>query len=460
MPKPSDRDAGKERKQPSGAFPWILLGAGAGALALLIAGAAAVIVIVVIFKSRPGNGEQDNDDGPDAVLAVPAPKFPDRLILPAATQFPLRDSHEAIISLHFAGPETHQVLVQSAKQVEFPKPVGKETRYDRYDLKTGKRLSTLFQNFNPSLGDISLSPDGTCLAIVTINAPEPDHVSLWLLSPNREIVAKFTPEVAAPRKDAQGLVRIALLDNDRLLVVEGNGTRSLWSLSERRRSYRVEAQLDGGPDVNLKVVYAGYGPKNFVVSGDRKLLAIQRGPGFDVIDTETGQAIKRLDTLEPIGSLGVFGVGFRANNQELIASCHGETFKKSLLARWDVQTGAVKSHIELKHQHVHRPQAWGDNHLLLWGPKGAVLVDLKQSEYVRQLKFAPPGFGPDSCATVSSDGRLWFPSTHQDKGAARFLTAIDAPAEKDFQAATPVNAITKLAEWHLTPDGIETQARQ
>lgn len=393
---------------------------------------------------------------------MPAPKFPDNLIKAGFIQIPLPQSHQAH-RLFFPSASPGQIVIFSKLHFQGVREVkGDEFRFDRYDLKSGENLSRSFMKpmGNP---DFAVSPDGTHLAAV--DSPFTSKVALRSLTKNQEIVAGLDLENPSSNRPGgrNGLARIALLSNDRLLAVHDDGARALWNLPERRTIYRIAPP--GGQELKTEMIDRQ--ARNHAISPDGKWLALHRGSGFDLIATESGAAVKHLADSDAAGGFAeVWATAFRGDGRELIA-CYDARLelgnfakRETRFQRWDVETGTVRSKVKIpsKVSMQYSLCYWGDNYALFGNPvhTEGMLMDLKKGQYVRHLKVHGPPYG---CAETGPDGRLWFVANHESNTPPYYLTGLEIPADSDFQVASPVQSGTALSQWFLTPDGIEKQPR-
>jgi hypothetical protein len=324
------------------------------------------------------------------------------------------------------------------------------------------------------LGDVSVSPDGTRLALVKNKLA--NEVAVWSFPDNKEIVDNFNIDGSAIRGEFKpGRILISLLDNDRLFVAHVNGTRSLFNLKERKEIYSVPLTPNPGERLSLTTDKFKRLPVDHALSPDRKLLAFRRGSGFQLISTANGRTVRKVKDSKAGGGLDVvWTVAFRPDGQELVAYYQafpekGKLFKTNppCLKRWEVKTGKEIKTLSLpgKYTFQKRLSWWGHDYFVVWNDQlteGAV-VNFHTGQYLRHLKTHPPG----CCSDASPDQRLWVVTTHHPtpffgpaETPAIYLTGIEAPTEKDFQGFTEqTNAFSHLPEWHLTPDGIEDQRR-
>jgi hypothetical protein len=385
---PRRRKGRPERKQGGrSVLLWVFLGVG-----LFLAGGAGVGLWLLLRGSGSGGG----DDTPRQI-ALNVPSRPIKAIL-------------------FSDPKNHQAVVYS----EDHRPTGMKNIFDRYDLKTGKKLS---RNIIPCKfipGNMVLSPDGTHLAISII-----DKINVWSLTEGKEVMTDLNPAMATALQKIivwKNPALLAFLDNKRLFVVHEGGGRSLWQIPEKKELYSLPAE---NPD-KLRVHHVHphtFQNDSIALSPDRTLVAVFNHDGYDLFDTATGKLVRKTAGLKPQSEIRFLsGTGFSPDGKQLACFATVFTppaFEKPTLVRWDVQTGAVLGKSELPPTLRLGTINWVRPRCLLilnHGLDGAHVIDPEQGKVVRKLGLQVPGrLGPNSW-----DGRLWY----ANGGDEAFLSAL------------------------------------
>jgi hypothetical protein len=429
--------------------PWVIGFSIGGALVLAGAGVALWLIL-------SGKGDEDGSE-----LTRPKPAlFPDKVIKPASRQIPLEGQDTQIKRILLAAPETNQAVLHY--QI-----VGNKVthRFDRYDLKTGKKLSSLEVPDLVLPHSMALSPDGTRLAIQGNSLIS--KVSVWSLPDDngkgKRLVPDFNTEGSAVKTEVPNSHQwMEFLDSGRLLVVHERGTRTLWEVPGGKEVYSLKRPA-GVPRLTHLDAFSKL-PRDLALSPDRKTLALCNDDGFDFYDTATGKLLRKTPGLKAQGQLGnVWGTAFSPDGSQLVAFLgqyrRGPGIADHFLMRWEVKTGNKVSEAPLAWQvSVSSGLSWWtQGQLLVWNGimNQPLLVDLDQGKYVRQFKLH--GYG--RMAPAVPGGLLWYASPQERLGKP-FLTGVAAPSAEDLKApAKANNPQTGVGQWFLTPDGIENQER-
>ncbi len=258
---------------------------------------------------------------------------------------------------------------------------------DRYQLSTGKRISTIEIPFHSEM--VGLSPDGTRLVTRSSSG---DRLDVWDAATEKHVVG-FRPYSKLANYD-RAVTAIAFLDSTRLLTLSYRNTLVLWSLPDCKPIYRME-----------KVNRPGISPGG-------KYLQLAVGDKIRFFETATGA---------PAGDLTA---GWQAT-----FACHPDgvrfaavvsDYVDSKCVEWDLTTGEQTAEGLI-------PSAWLGS--LQWAGEGYLLFDNRYLYDLKQQKVAwrykrghLTSHSPDS-----PDGRHWYLSQRAAFDPAVTLFAQELP---------------------------------
>lgn len=334
---------------------------------------------------------------------------------------------------------------------------GKTHYFACFDVPAGKRSS---HTELPNLGvlqQMSLSPDGSRLAVVEMmsgQGPE-SAITIWSLPEGQVLLSRWKPY---PGPNSLGVLKkIIFLDANRLLTITTGKQMTLWDLSGEA-VYSIEHKIPGRLDILVEDPHTRQ-PNNFALSADRGSLALFNGSGFDVMDTATGEARGKTGDLVGRGA-SVHGVALDRHAGRL--AVYLWVLEKGTLEDrvvvWNLKTNqqAGSFPIRVKKQTTGRVGGWsgnalswwGQDHLLLWGGNNnALVLDAATGQPLREL--AAPQHG--RCGFDDPDGRLWYDVSLHKKAKA-YLCAVDFPRE-DLQGDAGLDG-EYYKRWWLTDNGI------
>jgi len=401
------------RESGSALVLWLSLGGGA----LVLVGIAVTLLLVL----GPGSGDSSApSDGliPAGFLGKKSQDTgqdgPRKIALDAAS--------EQIRLVLFAAPQARQAVVYSEVRGTVFKNV-----FERYDLATGKKLGTTEIPSPGFLESMSLSPDGTHLAVSF-----GDKIAVWSLAQDREIVGDLVPNGASavrsqfqpgPEQIIHGKAALlGLLDNERLLTVHVGGGRTLWQAKDKKEIYSFPSE--GGPKrINHLVDIISRRIETLALSPDRSTVAVFNGQSYNLFDTKSGKLLRKTAGLKTQGNFfSVQATAFSPDNKQLACRCLASfagPAPQDALVRWAVATGAEAGRIVFSDRVSPGSLDWWAADLVLISRRiEGTIVDLKKGRLVQHLDLRDGQFG-----WGSADGRLWYAN-----GAPKaFLTGL-APA--------------------------------
>jgi predicted Zn finger-like uncharacterized protein len=466
---PRRRGSEPQDRPQSNAMLWILLASGGGVL--LLAG----IVITIILVARSSNEEPPpfvppgpvaqqmppinfpnlNGPGPGGQLPVfpnpgqkpfeqeKPPRQAPALLKTASTRFAIDPQDNHIDDVFFA-PQAGQVGCYHWDGKNFS-----NKRLALYDMKTGQRMSLFEFGKDGATGHVELNADATRIARMQTGIGQGNALSIWSLPDGKPLFEKWKPY---PKQE---LIWFAFLDRDRLLTMARSGQYDLFNMTQRQTIYsKPPAQ---GATRIVEYDYFARRPKNFAISLDRKVLALSNKNGFDLIDTATGNVLRRTPALDVVGKVGnEWSLAFSPDGKHLAAKLNlfvaGNKQQEYVLV-WEVASGQQRAMFPLvQNLSFAGPLVW-------WGPKHLVLCNSNWTE--GQLFSLADGQvwrvcergGLGKLAGGSPDGRLWCATAVTGFKRAE-IGAVELPVDQLQQLPA---AGQQPPRWYIRPDGISTK---
>jgi hypothetical protein len=440
----------RRRKEPppqaSSALPWIIGGVIVGVV-LLLCVPAGILGLYLIGRAQPVL-EKAEAFPFDAGNPVEAVINKDNLVKEPALKFALDAKANSTVRDIVFPAQGPGVGVLSWEAGANLKKV-----FDYYDSKQGKRQARIELPDDGTV--INLSPKGTRFLL-----QHALQVSIWSLPEGQTLAANWKVYDALPKAKGQiipaFLTYANFIDEDRLLTVGQAGNFELWDVAKKQLLYSIPP----APKRFLVLSVNGFSrsPKDFALSTDRRVLALDNRDGFDFVDTQTGNTLGKTASLAPQGKIGnVWSVSF--NNAGTMLACrhsiHTGGQLKEFLTVWEAPTGVKKWQYPIEpNSQLTGPIAWaGANHLILWDGnifKGSVF-NLNDGRFVRILDKAIA----DRFARSAPDGRIWGACGGQNRNAPAQMTAVDFPEQDLVQRPAPPNNNPDLApRWNFGPNGI------
>ncbi len=265
---------------------------------------------------------------------------------------------------------------------------GKTHIFELFDVPGGKRLSRTELTNVAVPQQMSLSPDGTRLAVAEMlagGAGFESAITIWSLADGRVVQSRWKPN---PGPDIFGtLAWMTFLDANRLLTLTTGKKLALWNIPGQA-VYTVDLKVPGRFDTLMSDPYTKQ-PQNFALSADRGSLALFNGVGFNIVDTSTGQVRTRTGSFVGQGS-SVHGLALDANASRLAVYLWvpGPRGIDDQVVVWDLkanqQLGSFP--IRVQKQNTAGMFNWGGNALQLVGPRASVALG-------RQRQCPDPGSG-------------------------------------------------------------------
>jgi hypothetical protein len=456
----------RARANESGSPVWLWpVVIGAAVLFVIVFGASLLVVLKgtapapqggVIGQVAPPPMENLNNAAPPVKRAVIAPRGkqavvvppidPADIVQPAKTRVRLDVKDSEVRGVILNGPSSTRAAIHSWN---LSAPGGMKQVYDIHDPAAPGRLCRIeFADLRPKQMD--LSADGTRLAVLS-SSTEP-KVTVWSLPDGKVIVSEFQPyPKETDFRKRRDLIWISLLGPDRLLTICRQGQFDLWSLGDRKNVYSVPPPV---PNVFLNVNGFGSSATNFMLSPDRKTLALFNKDGFNLHDTESGKLLSKTARLSDEGTLlNFWGVAFSPDGKAL--ACYyfmnhkGKT-QVGALARWSVPDGKRLS-LALLPADI----KWGGG-MTWWGPNHVVLWDgnLFKGQLVEVARGAPGRvFEAKTTAKFvahSQDGRVWCTTGELRQGPA-FLSSFELPQQDLTRFPLETNPDRR---WFVTPGAL------
>lgn len=263
----------------------------------------------------------------------------------------------------------------------------KPTWADRYQLSTGKRISTIEIPFHSEM--LGLSPDGTRLITRSSSG---DRLDVWDAVTEKHVVG-FRPYSKLANYD-RAVTAVAFLDSTRLLTLSYRNTLVLWSLPDCKPIYRME-----------KVNRPGISPGG-------KYLQLAVGDKIRFFETATGA---------PAGDLTAgWQATFACHTDGVRFAAVVSDYVESKCVEWDLTTGEQTAEGLI-------PSAWIGS--LQWAGEGYLLFDNRYLYDTKQQKIAWR-FKRGHCtshAPDSPDGRHWYLSQRAAFDPAVTLFAQELP---------------------------------
>jgi hypothetical protein len=385
----------------------------------------------------PGFGAGPGGNGPGN---PPKPKV--EIVGAAAPRIQLECKDSEVREILFSNAKTNQAAVYS----ETEKGVH---RVDRYDLGTKLNVAG-FELIDPKpTGERkSLSPEGSLFAYEDTK----DFVAICSAVDGRQI-ARRKPyekkEKPVANEHEALLARMEFVAEDRLVTVDQAGGLDLWSMPDFEPIQHVAARTKSS------FVNSQWG---LAFSFDRKVLAVFNGEGFDLVNTATGDLIRKTGPLPEGGTIkSVCGVAFSADGSRLAALLGVQPEKgepQAIEARYEVTTGKCAGTANLglfaaMESNFPNVAWWGPKHLLAWGKtrNQAHVAEAETGKGLRRIELGTKD-QVGRFAAVSPDNRLWYAAAGTTPGTA-YLAAVEVP--EDELRAGAENVDEPLL---LTADGI------
>jgi WD40 repeat protein len=385
------------------------------------------------FGGGPGGNGQGNP-----------PKMKLENVRPAVPRILLDCKDSEIRAIFFTNSKTNQAAVYSQTED------GKH-HVSRYDLG-GNFIIPSFELIDPKpTGERkSLSPEGSLFAyedakgfVVICSAADGKKISSRMPYEKQEKEDPFANEHEAL------LARVEFIAEDRLLTVNQAGGLDLWSMPDFAPIHHVAARTKSS------FVSSQWG---LAFSFDRKVLAVYNAGGYDLIDTGSGELLRKTGPLPGDGTVKeACGVAFSADGSRLAAcfavtGANGET--QAVLATYDVASGncvRVTTGANFNALGATTPSVawWGDKHLLVWGEtrNQARVVDAETGKVLRRFDLGTRD-QTGRFAALSPDNRLWYAAGLTAFQIA-YLAGVEVP-EDELQAGKNQPEEPLL----LTADGI------
>ncbi len=339
---------------------------------------------------------------------------------------------------------------------------GKTYVFECFDIPGRKRLSRTELTGVAVPQQMSLSPDGSLLAVAELVSGRgfESAITIWSLADGKVLTSRWKP-YPAPNPSAV-LSKLTFLDANRLLTISTNKQITLWNLSGQP-TYAIEHKIPGLFSTLLEDPYTKQ-PGNFALSPDRGSIALFNGVGFEVLETSTGKIRVRTGNFVGQGS-SLKGVALNSDASRLAVYLWvpaGPQKLEDYLVIWDLKTNQQIGNFPIRVQKQNTSGMfsyggnalswWGDDHLLLWGGNGnALVVKATTGQPLRELEGPFYGrFGFDD-----PDGRLWYDTSLKGQAKA-FLCAVDFPEEEVQKNQDLDGPYYKL--WWLTENGVSAQA--
>jgi hypothetical protein len=346
-------------------------------------------------------------------------------------------------TIFFTNSKTNQAAVYSQSGD------GKH-RVGRHDLG-GNLIFPSFELIDPKpTGERkSLSPEGSLFAyedakgfVVICSAADGKKISSRMPYEKQEKEDPFANEHEST------LARVEFIAEDRLLTVNQAGGLDLWSMPDFAPIHHVASRTKSS------FVNSQWG---LAFSFDRKILAVYNAGGYDLIDTGSGELLRKTGPLPGDGTVKeASGVAFSADGSRLAAyfrvnAANGEA--QSVLARYDVASGKCVGTTTLADVTVLGSNAlsvawWGEKHLLVWAEtrNQARVVEAETGKVLRRLDLGTDQTG--RFAALSPDNRLWY-AAGETAFQTAYLAGVEVP-EDELQAGKDKPEEPLL----LTADGI------
>jgi hypothetical protein len=385
------------------------------------------------------------------------PSVPRHIIKSPAVAVPFDSQQGTVEQILLSDSSTHRVglctMVFDAGQLK--------RVFDLYDNQNLKLLTRTEMTNVKSVTRVSMSPDTTHLAAMEIvsNAGKTESaVTIWSLADGKTLKAGWKPRIS----DGPGgnLEWIALVDAQRLLMICMNGQIALQDLQGRL----VYSFKHLGPIIGPSCDAFSNLPQNFAISGNRKVLCLFNGKGFDVIDTDSGKV--KAKTAEVVGARNLIkGTALDHEGNRLAVYFNDVALGASgeSVVVWDLATNQKSASIPISVKKQNQPSAqgfhgsaltwWDANHLVVWSiGKYGLVLDLGKAQIVAEM--LPPLIG--RLGYADSEQRLWYQVMVPGATGKGYLCAVDFPKD-GLEPRVPLDDKGFYTRWLLTPEGIEIE---
>ncbi len=469
---PGDRKRSRKGRQPEKSIlPWVIVGAGGGVLLLVVLGVGIWLLSrgakkeqalannnqppIVDQRGPAGQPDAGQRPNPDQGRPKPAPAAPG-LVKAATLKVPVEYQRGLVERVLLGGPGSQRAAVCT-------QALGGTTHvFESFDVPGGKRLCRVELTNVAVPQQMTLSPDGTRLAVaelVTLQGRLQSAISIWSLPDGKVLQSRWAPPLG--NDVFANLRRMTFLDSNRLLTVTLGRQLALWNVSGEP-VYTKDLKIPGLFDSLTEDPYTKQ-PQNFALSADRGSIALFNGVGFDVLDTGTGQL--RVKTAPFIGQgQSIHGVALDRDASRLAVYLWvpGPKGIDDRLVLWDLKANQQKGPFQIRVQKQNTAGRftwggnalswWGPDHLLLWGGNGnALVLEAATGAPLRELEGPQNGrYGFDD-----PDGRVWYAGNVPTQAKA-FLCAVDLPRE-ELQKDQGLDG-KYYKRWWLVESGIAAQA--
>lgn len=464
------------RKKGKSTRPLLIIGSVAGVLLLILIGIGIWALGASKKTASPANSDPRNlvsgaSQGVNAGQQPnAAPQIPD-LVRAAAIKVPVE----------YQKGITERVLLGAGGQragICVSDPGNNNAHvFDLFDVPAGKRLSrTNLMNIRVPQ-QMTLSPDGTRLAVAELtnqNKKFETAITVWSLPDGKLLQSSWKPY--ADDKESSTLGWMTFLDADRLFTVTVLGRMALWD-AQGKAIYAIEHKIPGTWVMLTEDPYTKQ-PQSFSLSADRGSIAISNGVGFDVLDIATGKV--RVKTRPFVGqACSVRGVALDRNASRLavdlwVPGGPGAGIDEQIVV-WDLKANEKIGTLPLRLRTEVLPALgdlakargtgyagnalswWGNDHLLLWSATGSALaIEAASGRPLREVQ-GPRGGGvtDGQFGFGDPDGRLWYYITLPIQAEA-FSCALDFPGD---EARTDQGLDGEFYKrWWLTNHGVYARA--
>lgn len=264
-----------------------------------------------------------------------------------------------------------------------------------YDLAAEKKLIDWdAPKYGPAIQITSLSPNGEYFAFSTAT----QETEVWSVKDNKQIAAFKVVE------GSDGLTSfVAMLDDGRMLSGSTNGTLALWKFPEQQKVWNKPSLGQMG--------FNSLG-SHVALSPNRKYLAIFKEGKCELVNVADGSPHGSLAPLPNLASgAGISALAFHPAGKRLAAVVNSPETNNSVLAIWDLQSGAVEQSFPIvagqqlsisaplfrrsnepppvptwkAGSGLNKAVWWGDQHLLLGS---RYVIDLQNRDIVARLQLS------------------------------------------------------------------------